>query len=448
MRLSERAIVVLRVAAAFILAGCATTIAWAQQAYNTGSQYEFSRDLDALPIRSGNFDYGLSPKVDERGSAGTLGITHLPTGLFVLGAYESDAPAADVGEDQPYGWMRGNDEYTEGGRDRIQYDRDDSLDNFRYARGLEIDDSSHQDAGPRFPLEYSYGDGMQLPLRYEWSSLEDEPAPTQDDDSPSIGLGLGWDIQPSGGLFGAWSDEPEEQEFTMEPFAGKGSFLAPGLAGLPEDDSSVFIDPPTIQFDDDPADQDDSDSGLEFEVEYSFGDPFQLRLPYKTHAEPESVIPELEGALLPHDSSTSGSEADDPQGDGWEFTIRPFIGKGASVSIDPPTLDLDPIGPDVESVIPELTQPQQGSSLPGYNDSSTSGSASGDRSKSSQPGYQPLPPAPPAWKVESDHRVAVTRRYIEDNLRGEFYDALHAHADGSGSLEQVEETYNDLNNRN
>ncbi|TDJ39628.1 MAG: hypothetical protein E2O61_02455 [Gammaproteobacteria bacterium] len=447
MRLSERATVVLRVAAAFILAACATSTAWAQQAYDTGSQYEFGRELDAVPIRSGDFDYGLSPKFDERSPTGTLDITHLPSGLFVSGAYESDA--ADAGEDQPYGWLRGNDEYAEGGRDRIQYGRADSLDDFRYARGLEIDDSSHQDAASHLPLEYSYSEGIQLPLRYDWSSLEDEPAPTQDDDSSTFGLGLGWDIQPSGGLFGAWSDEPEEEEFTMEPFAGKGGFLAPSLADLPEDDSSVFIDPPTIQFDDDPADQDGSDSGFEFAVEYSFGDPFQLRLPYKNHAEPESVIPELEGALLPHrdDSSTSGSVADDPQGSNMKFTIRPFIGKGASVFIDPPTLDLDSAGPDVESVIPELTQPQQGLFLPGNNDSSTSGSTSSDRSQSSGPGYQPLPPARPAWKVESDHRVAVTRRYIEDNLRGEFYDALHAHADGSGSLEQVEEAYNDLKNR-
>ena len=73
MRLSELATAVFRMAAAFILTACATSTAWAQQADNTGSQYEFSRDLDALPIRSGNFDYGLSPKVDERGSAGTLG---------------------------------------------------------------------------------------------------------------------------------------------------------------------------------------------------------------------------------------------------------------------------------------------------------------------------------------------------------------------------------------
>lgn len=368
-----------RMTAAFVLAATATATASAQQAYDTGSRYEFGRDIEALPTSPRGFDYNLNLRPEER------------TERFV----------------PPYGWLQGSHEYAEGGRDSIP-------------------NTNGSDLG--FEARYSYGDysdRLELPLRYDWSSLEDEPAPAQDAGSPSDGLGLGWDVLPSGGLFGAWSDDQEEHQFTMEPFAGDDGFLPPGLSYLIEEDSSdVYIEPPSIQFDDDPADQNDSDSGPNFDVEYSFGDPFKLRLRYEDQ---------------PH---TRDSEDDDLDAFEGELTIRPYFGEAASVRIDPPTLDLsaDPAGPEVESVIPELA-------APGYYDSSTSGSDTGGGNQQPQPEYQPLPPPRPAWKVESDHRVAVTRRWIEDSLRNEFYDVRIAHAEGTGSLEAVEEAYRELQRR-
>ncbi len=201
------------------------------------------------------------------------------------------------------------------------------------------------DSGSRY--EYAYGEGLELRLRYDWSSLEAKPTPTppipptqEEAGSPGFDLGLGWDVQPGGGLFGAWSDDQEEHEFTME---GAGGFLAPGLAHLMEDDSSdVSVDPPTIQFDDE--DPSDSHSSPDFNVEYPFRDSFQFHLRYEDPSE------------------THASQRDSGDTFQGELTIRPFFGEDASVYVDPPTLDLSagPAGPDVQSVIPELAQPQQG----------------------------------------------------------------------------------------
>ena len=163
-------------------------------------------------------------------------------------------------------------------------------------------------------------------------------------------------VLPGGGLFDAWSDDQEEHEFT-------GGFLPPNLSYLIEEDSSDgYIEPPSIQFDDDPADRSESDSRPNFDVEYSFGDPFQLRLRYENQPQTgdsgDNDEETLEGEITCRTSQ--------PGRDVASYDIRPFFGEDASVRIDPPTLDLsaDPAGPDVQSVIPELAEPGYYDSYP------------------------------------------------------------------------------------
>ncbi len=123
--------VIFRVTTVFILTATATATAWAQQDYDIGGRYEFSRDVEALPSNQRGFDYSTSPRLDERA----------------------------VSDNQPYGWLRGNHEYAEGGRDSIPN-----------TGGSELG----------FETQYSYGERLELPLHYDWSSLEAEPAPARD----------------------------------------------------------------------------------------------------------------------------------------------------------------------------------------------------------------------------------------------------------------------------
>lgn len=221
----------------------------------------------------------------------------------------------------------------------------------------------------RLRFDYPYGDRLELGLRYEnrHEDIEEQ-------------FGIEYHGYYAGG--GMVRIDPPTLDLDAGPTGEELESVIPQLSyeyGLtPEPD------PPSVGGDVEP---------LNFDVQYSYGDRFEIRARYELRPEIESVIPELshEGGYR-HSASDfiepptiefidetedNGIESVIPQlapYGGMEYTPESHSGdtsdreefrieyrggyeNGGSVRIDPPTLDLDagPDSGDFESIIPQLS---------------------------------------------------------------------------------------------
>jgi len=273
-------------------------------------------------------------------------------------------------------------------------------------------------------------------------------------------------VRPADGTDGA---EDGEEEFPMIPYGG-------GFGG-------------------------EADDGLELDPGYSFSDSFRVGLPYAgghgsefEPQQPESESDE-QSEIYPGCCSEDGyPEVEPPQprgpqyeytglGEPWDSHARLLraqdarrqaerehdsaAGETRRASRELELLEMSPYGhypEDMEEAEAEYRHANEHSNAASdrYYESLDKEIAAEEanaaaveefeewQSRQPQREYPPLgPPQQRDYEQEaSDARVAATRRYIESGLRNEYYDARLAHAEGTGSIEAVEEAYEALRSRN